>query len=87
MELLLIFAWLALRIFFSDSLFVESVRLEPLEIDLIDVGIDRVIENKYERLASDRVMRNRIERMYVSKVDYLMDINETSEIFYGHNEF
>ena len=25
--------------------------------------------------------------MYVSKVDYLMDINETSDIFSGHYEF
>ena len=49
--------------------------------------IYRVIGDKYERLAFDRVMTNRNERMYASKVDYLMDINETSDMFSGHYEF
>ena len=31
-------------------------------------------------------MRNRKERMYASKVDYLIDINETNDIFSGHYE-
>ena len=47
---------------------------------------DRVIGDRYERLALERVMRNRKERMYESKVDYLMDINETNDIFSGHYE-
>ena len=37
MELLLIFAWLVLEISFSYSLFSESVRFEPVEIDLADL--------------------------------------------------
>ena len=86
MELLLIFAWLVLGISFSDSLFAETVRFEPVEIYLADVRIDRVIGDKYERSAFERVMRNRKERMYVSKVDHLMNINETSDICYGHYE-
>ena len=79
MELLLIFAWLVLGIFFSNSLFVEPVRFESVEIDLVYVETDRVIGvigDKYERLAFNRVMRNRNERMYASKFGYLMDINE-----------
>ena len=86
MELLLIFAWLGLEISFSDSLFAESVRFEPVEIDLADVRTDRVIGDKNERLAFERVMRNRKERMYASKVDCLIDINETSDIFSGIHE-
>ena len=35
MELLLLFAWLVLVIFFSDLLFVELVRFEPVKIDLM----------------------------------------------------
>ena len=31
-------------------------------------------------------MRNRKERMYASKADYLIDINETNDIFSGHYE-
>ena len=33
---------------------------------------DIVIGNRYERLAFERVMRNRKERFYASKVDYLI---------------
>ena len=87
MDLLLIFAWLVLEISFSDSLFTEPVRFDPVEINLADVRTDRVIGDKYERLAFERVMRNRKERMYASKVDYLMDINETNDIYSAHHEF
>ena len=31
-------------------------------------------------------MRNRNERFYASKIDYLIDINETNDIFSGHYE-
>ena len=86
MELLLIFAWLVLEISISDSLFAEPVRFEPVEIDLADVRTDRVIGDKYERLAFERVVRNRKERLYTSKVGYLIDINETNDIFSGHYE-
>ena len=53
----------------------------------MDVETDRVIGDKYERLAFNRVMRKRNERMCASKFDYLLDINETSDIFSGHYEF
>ena len=43
---------------------------------------DTVIGDRYERLAFEKVMRNWKERMYVSKVDYLIDINETNDIFW-----
>ena len=68
MELLLIFAWLVLGISYGDSLFAEPVRFEPIEIDIADVRTDRVIGDKYERLALKRVMRNRKEKIYVSKL-------------------
>ena len=42
---------------------------------------DIVIGNKYERLAFVRVMRNKKERFYASKVDYLININEIHDIF------
>ena len=42
---------------------------------------DKDIGDSYERLAFERVMRNRKERFYASKVDYLININETSDIF------
>ena len=87
MELLPIFAWLVIEVSFSDSLFAEPVRFEPAEIDLADVRTDRVRGDKCERLAFERVMRNRKERMYASKVDYLIDIKETSNIFSGQYEF
>ena len=61
MELLLIFAWLVIEIFISDSVFAEPARFEPVEIDLADVRTDRVIGDKYERLTFERVMGNRKE--------------------------
>ena len=51
--------------------------------------IDRVIRDRYERLALDKVMRNRKERQYVGKDDSMTDmtdITETSDIFSGHYE-
>ena len=50
---------------------------------------DRVIRDRYERLALDKVMRNRRERQYVGKDDSMTDmtnITETSDIFSGHYE-
>ena len=70
MKFLLIFAWLALGSFFGNSLPVYLVRFEPVELGLVDVGIDRVVGDKYDRLAFDRVMRNRNEKLYASKIDY-----------------
>ena len=42
---------------------------------------DIVIGDRYERLAFERVMTNRKGMFYASKVDYLININETSDIF------
>ena len=50
---------------------------------------DRVIGDRYEKLALDKVMRNRKERQYVGKDDSMTDmtdITETSDIFSGHYE-
>ena len=50
---------------------------------------DRVIRDRYEKLALDKVMRNRKERQYVGKDDSMTemtDITETSDIFSGHYE-
>ena len=48
-----------------------------------------VIGDRYEKLALDKVMRNRKERQYVGKVDSMTemtDITEISDIFSGHYE-
>ena len=48
-----------------------------------------VIGDRYEKLALDKVMRNRKERQYVGKDDSMTemtDITETSDIFSGHYE-
>ena len=42
---------------------------------------DIVIGNRYGKLAFERVMINRKERFYTSKVDYLININEIQDIF------
>ena len=50
---------------------------------------DRVIGDRDEKLALDKVMRNRKERQYVGKDDSMTDmtnITETSDIFSGHYE-
>ena len=48
-----------------------------------------VIGDRYEKLALDKVMRNRKERQYVGKDDSMTDmtdITEASDIFSGHYE-
>ena len=48
---------------------------------------DRVIGDRYENLALDKVMRNRKERQHAGKDDSMTDmtnITETSDIFSGH---
>ena len=50
---------------------------------------NRVIGDRYEKLALDKVMRNRKERQYVGKDDSMTDITditETSDIVSGHYE-
>ena len=56
-------------------------------VDLVDVKTDEVIGDTYERLAFKRVMRNRDNRLYANKIDYLMDTNEASDVFSGHNKY
>ena len=67
---------------FNNSVFVESIRFEPVEIDLVNEKTDIVIGDRYERLAFERVMRNRKERFYASKIDYLINIDETNDTFW-----
>ena len=69
------------------SLFAEPVKYDPVEIDLVDVKTEKVIGDTYERLAFKRVMRNRNERLYANKIDYLMDTNDVSDVFSGHNKY
>ena len=60
-----------------------------VEIDLVNGKTDRVIGDRYEKLALDKVMRNRKERQYVGKDDsmtYMTDITKTIDIFSGHYE-
>ena len=81
MELLLLLAWLVLGNSSSKPLVKESIRFEPVEIDLMNEKPDIVIGNRYERLAFESAMRNRKEMFYASKVDYLININEMHDIF------
>ena len=69
------------------SLYEEPVKYDPVEIDLVDVKTDKVIGETYERLAFKRVMKNRDNRLYANKIDYLMDTNDTSNIFSRHNKY
>ena len=69
------------------SLYAEPIKYDPVEIDLVDVKTDKVIGDTYERLAFKRVMRNRDNRLYANKIDYLMDTNEASDGFSGHNKY
>ena len=68
------------------SLYEEPVKYDPVEIDLVDVKRDKVIGETYERLAFKRVMKNRDNRLYANKIDYLMDTNDASNVFSGHNK-
>ena len=69
------------------SLYGEPVKCDPVEIDLVDLKTDKVIGETYERLAFKRVMKNRDNRLYANKIDYLMDTNDASNVFSGHNKY
>ena len=74
---------------FRKPLVKKSVWFDLVEIDLVNGKTDRVIGDRYEKLALDKVMRNRKERQYVGKDDSMTDmtdITETSDIFSGHYE-
>ena len=65
----------------------EPVKYDPVEIDLVDVKTDKVTGETYERLVFKRVMKNRESRIYANKIDYLMDTNDASNVFSGHNKY
>ena len=69
------------------SLHAEPVKYDPVEIDLVDIKTGEVIGDTYQRLAFKRVMKNRDNRLYANKIDYMMDTNEASDVFSGHNKY
>ena len=69
------------------TLFTEPIKYDPIEIDLVDIQTQRVLGDRYERLAFERVMKNRDKRMYANKIDYMMDTNEETDIFSGNNKY
>ena len=69
------------------SLYEEPVKYDPFEIDLVDVKSDKVIGDAYEKLAFKRVMKNKDNRLYANKIDFLMDTNEANDVFSGHNKY
>ena len=69
------------------SLYKEPVKYDPVEINLVDVKTEKVIGETYERLAFKRVMKNRENRLYANKIDYLMDTNDANDVFSGHNKY
>ena len=69
------------------SLYEEPVKYDPVEIDLVNVKTDKVIGDTYDKLAFKRVMKNRDNRLYANKIDFLMDTNEASDVFSGHNKY
>ena len=69
------------------SLYEEPVKYDPVEIDLVDIKTDKVIGDTYQRLAFKRVMKNRDNRIYANKIDYMMDTNDASDEFSGHNKY
>ena len=69
------------------SLYAEPVKYDPVEIDLVDIKTDKVIGDTYQRLAFKRVMKNRDNRIYANKINYMMDTNDASDVFSGHNKY
>ena len=69
------------------SLYAEPVKYDPVEIDLVDIKTDKVIGDTYQRLAFKRVMKNRDNRIYANKIDYMIDTNDVSDVFSGHNKY
>ena len=69
------------------SLYEEPVKHDPIEINLVDIKTDKVIGDTYQRLAFKRVMENRDNRIYANKINYMMDTNDASDVFSGHNKY
>ena len=68
-------------------LYEEPVKYDPIEINLVNIKTDKVIGDTYQRLAFKRVMENRDNRIYANKIDYMMDTNDASDVFSGHNKY
>ena len=66
---------------------MQNQLYDPVEIDLVDIKTDKVIGDTYQRLAFKRVMKNRDNRLYANKIDYMMDTNDASDVFSGHNKY
>ena len=64
---------------FSKPLVKELVCFDPIEIDLVNGKTDRVIRDRYEKLALDKVMRNRKERQCVDKDDSMTDLTDLNK--------
>ena len=79
MELLFFLAWLVLGNSFSKPLVKDLVCFYPIEIDLVNGKTDRVIRDRYEKLALDKVMRNRKERQCVDKDDSMTDMTDLNK--------
>ena len=79
MEILLLLAWLVLGNSFGKPLVKEPVGFYPIEIDLVNGKTDRVIRDRYEKLALDKVMRNRKERQCVDKDDSMTDMTDLNK--------
>ena len=79
MELLLLLAWLVLGNSSSKPLVKESLQFDPIEIDLVNGKTDRLIRDRYEKLALDKVMRNRKERQCVDKDDSITDMTDLNK--------
>ena len=71
----------------DTSLYAEPVKYDPVEIDLVDIKTDKVIGDTFQRLAFKRVMKNRDNKLYANKIEYIMDTNEASDVFSGHNKY
>ena len=69
------------------SLYADPVKYDPVEIDLVDIKTDKVIGDTYQRLTFKRVMENRDNRIYANKIYFMMDTNDASDVFSGHNKY
>ena len=79
MELLLLLAWLVLGNSSGKPLVIESVLFYPVEIKLVNGKTDRLIRDRYEKLALDKVMRNKKERHCVDKDDSMTDMTDLNK--------
>ena len=63
----------------------RELELTGYNIKVLTAEIKRV---EYELSKHvERVMKNRESRLYANKIDYLMDTNDASNVFSGHNKY